>query len=55
VLEGYEEFVCDLDGNGFAGVPELTNKDGEKCDGSCESQAWSCAGLVELICDLNKL
>ncbi|KNE73199.1 glycogen debranching enzyme [Allomyces macrogynus ATCC 38327] len=32
----------------YAGLPELTNKDGEECPGSCMTQAWSSASFLEL-------
>ena len=39
----------------FAGLPELTNKGGEHCHGSCPTQAWSSGVMVEVIADLKKL
>ncbi len=44
-----------LQGNPFAGLPELTNKDGAACPGSCPSQAWSGAGMVEVIAELREV
>lgn len=38
----------------FAGLPELTNKDGAHCHGSCPTQAWSSGVMVEVIADLKK-
>ncbi|KAI9136440.1 glucanotransferase domain of glycogen debranching enzyme-domain-containing protein [Paraphysoderma sedebokerense] len=32
----------------YAGIPELTNADGEVCWDSCPTQAWSAATLLEL-------
>jgi hypothetical protein len=55
VLEGYQEYLTDSKTNPFAGLPELTNADGAYCRDSCDSQAWSCSGLIELVHDLNKL
>ncbi|KAI9217444.1 glucanotransferase domain of glycogen debranching enzyme-domain-containing protein [Blastocladiella britannica] len=32
----------------WAGLPELTNRDGAECHGSCPTQAWSSATMLEL-------
>ena len=42
-----------LDTSPFAGLPELTNKDGTVCHHSCPTQAWSMATLLDLIYELN--
>lgn len=36
----------------WAGLPELTNKDGELCNDSCRTQAWSSATLLDLLDDM---
>lgn len=36
----------------FAGLPELTNRDGVYCPHSCENQAWSMATILDLLYDL---
>ena len=36
----------------WSGLPELTNKDGAFCEGSCPTQAWSIATLIEAINEL---
>ena len=33
------------------GLPELTNKDGEFCSGSCLTQAWSTSSVLDLLFD----
>jgi glycogen debranching enzyme len=55
VLEDYQEFLTDTSKNPFAGIPELTNSDGAPCHFSCDSQAWSSSGLIELVYDLNMI
>jgi len=32
----------------WRGLPELTNKDGAFCAGSCPTQAWSVATIIEV-------
>jgi len=39
----------------WAGIPELTNKDGAHCASSCDSQAWSSATLLDTLHDLASL
>lgn len=39
----------------WKGLPELTNKDGAECWGSCRVQAWSMATLLEVSKDLNEM
>ncbi|KAG2220263.1 hypothetical protein INT45_009878, partial [Circinella minor] len=38
----------------WAGLPELTNKDGETCWDSCFTQAWSASGLLDLMFDMQQ-
>lgn len=40
-------------GSDWQGLPELTNKDGAFCPGSCTTQAWSSATLLEALYDLH--
>lgn len=37
----------------WQGLPELMNKDNSFCKGSCNTQAWSVATLIEAINKLN--
>ena len=37
----------------WSGLPELTNKDGSYCEGSCPTQAWSIATLIEALDELS--
>ena len=37
----------------WSGLPELTNKDGAFCAGSCPTQAWSIATLIEALDELS--
>ncbi|KAJ2162872.1 bifunctional 4-alpha-glucanotransferase/amylo-alpha-1,6-glucosidase [Coemansia sp. RSA 552] len=39
----------------FAGLPELTNKDGAYCRDSCETQAWSSGCLLTALHDMIRL
>jgi glycogen debranching enzyme len=39
----------------WRGLPELTNKDGAYCSGSCRTQAWSIATILEALYDLEKI
>ena len=34
--------------------PELTNKDGKLCPGSCNTQAWSISTIIEAVDELYK-
>lgn len=36
----------------WAGLPELTNRNGATCDDSCPSQAWSAATVLDALADL---
>ena len=33
------------------GLPELTQRDGEPCGESCLNQAWSVAGILDILYD----
>nr|KAJ3421054.1 hypothetical protein HK105_004624 [Polyrhizophydium stewartii] len=48
----HKKHICDTRTNPFAGLPELTNENGAFCYGSCPTQAWSTAVMVEVIQDL---
>jgi glycogen debranching enzyme len=39
----------------WAGLPELTNKDGAECHGSCPTQAWSSSTMLDLEYDMWKM
>ncbi|XP_071444480.1 glycogen debranching enzyme [Hetaerina americana] len=39
----------------WRGLPELTNKDGGYCGGSCRTQAWSNACTLEVLYDLKSM
>ncbi|KAJ3192406.1 hypothetical protein HK101_006611 [Irineochytrium annulatum] len=47
VLLAHKVHIADLRNSPFAGLPELTNKDGAKCWGSCDTQAWSVATILD--------
>ncbi|KAJ3208826.1 hypothetical protein HDU67_006518 [Dinochytrium kinnereticum] len=55
VLLRHKRHIADAGANPFAGLPELTNKDGEYCGGSCPTQAWSSATLLETVKDLHEV
>lgn len=52
VLRAPKRHIADTFANPYAGLPELTNASGERCFGSCPTQAWSSATLIELIFDI---
>ncbi|KAI0352373.1 glycoside hydrolase family 13 protein [Trametes cingulata] len=39
----------------WAGIPELTNKDGEYCRDSCNTQAWSASCLLDFLEEVHKM
>lgn len=39
----------------WRGLPELTNSNGSYCSGSCRTQAWSMATILEVLYDIQKL
>jgi len=39
----------------WAGLPELTNKDGEHCPDSCNTQAWSASTLLDFLHSVHSL
>lgn len=39
----------------WAGLPELTNKNGEYCRDSCNTQAWSASTLLDFLEEVHKL
>jgi len=39
----------------WAGLPELTNENGELCRDSCNTQAWSASTLLDFLEDVQKL
>jgi glycogen debranching enzyme len=43
-----------LQENAYAGLPELTNSNGQHCNSACETQAWSAATILELLDQVNK-
>ena len=45
VLSKHYEY---LKTNPWRSLPELTNRNGKNCPGSCTAQAWSCATLLEV-------
>ena len=45
----------EIEQNESKGLPELTNKNGEKCIFSCSTQAWSSGVLLEAMKFLSKI
>lgn len=43
-----------LETNPYAGLPELTNSNGQVCPHSCVTQAWSFATLLDLMWDMGE-
>lgn len=39
----------------WAGLPELTNKDGAFCYDSCPTQAWSASTILDVLEEINEL
>lgn len=38
----------------WRGIPELTNKDGEYCRDSCNTQAWSASTILDFLEEVHK-
>ena len=47
----YEKYILN---DSWSGLPELTNKDGKLCPGSCNTQAWSISTIIEAVDELEK-
>jgi len=52
VLRVHSEFIKT---SPWSGIPELTNKNGAHCAGSCDTQAWSSATLLDTLHSLTTL
>lgn len=39
----------------WAGLPELTNKDGDLCRDSCNTQAWSASTMLDFLETVHKM
>ncbi|TPX71180.1 hypothetical protein SpCBS45565_g01374 [Spizellomyces sp. 'palustris'] len=52
VLLRHKHHILDSTQSPYAGLPELTNENGGFCGGSCPTQAWSGAVMIELVADL---
>jgi Amylo-alpha-1,6-glucosidase len=52
VLRGPRAYIRD---DAWAGLPELTNKDGAVCHDSCPTQAWSASTLLDVLEEINEL
>jgi glycogen debranching enzyme len=39
----------------WAGLPELTNKDGAFCHDSCATQAWSASTILDILEEIHDL
>jgi glycogen debranching enzyme len=48
-------YVRHIRTDAWAGIPELTNKDGELCRDSCTTQAWSSSCLLDFLEEVQKL
>ena len=44
----------ELNENPASGLPELTNKDGQVCRFTCDTQAWSIATIMEMLYDYSQ-
>ncbi|KAJ3123418.1 hypothetical protein HK098_001911 [Nowakowskiella sp. JEL0407] len=47
--------ILDTKASPYAGLPELTNENGGHCSGSCPTQTWSMATMLELMDDILKI
>ncbi|KAI9459032.1 glycoside hydrolase family 13 protein [Russula earlei] len=52
VLSAPREYIRD---DPWAGLPELTNKDGAFCNDSCATQAWSASTILDILEDISEL
>jgi glycogen debranching enzyme len=48
-------YVKHIQSDAWAGIPELTNKDGELCRDSCNTQAWSSSCLLDFLEEVHKM
>ena len=55
ILLQHKKHILETSVSSFAGLPELTNKDGLSCADSCPTQAWSMATLLETVWDLKRI
>jgi glycogen debranching enzyme len=48
-------YAAHIDKDPWRGIPELTNKDGEYCAHSCNTQAWSSSCLLDFLEEVHKI
>jgi glycogen debranching enzyme len=52
ILTPHAKFIKE---DNWRGLPELMNKDNSFCPGSCTTQAWSIATIIEALYELDRI